>query len=103
MEAEAREAKRGLWAEPDPIPPWVYRHPEQAKEEGFSASNAKGLLTLPQPRPQAGGLIIGNKRSQVYHRPDCPSYTATSPKNRELFESEEAAEKAGYHLAGNCP
>ena len=24
-EAEARDAKRGLWAEPDPIPPWEWR------------------------------------------------------------------------------
>jgi hypothetical protein len=25
LEAEAREAKKGLWADPAPIPPWVYR------------------------------------------------------------------------------
>jgi len=25
LEAEARQAKRGLWADPDPIPPWLYR------------------------------------------------------------------------------
>lgn len=24
-EREARQSKRGLWADPDPIPPWVYR------------------------------------------------------------------------------
>lgn len=54
LEAEAREAKRGLRAEPDPIPPWVYRHPERTTEEGLSASTAKGLFALPQPTPQAG-------------------------------------------------
>jgi micrococcal nuclease len=25
LQAEAREAKRGLWQEPDPIPPWSWR------------------------------------------------------------------------------
>jgi micrococcal nuclease len=25
MESEARQAKRGLWVEPDPVPPWEYR------------------------------------------------------------------------------
>ncbi len=26
-EAEAREAKKGLWQDPDPQPPWEFRHP----------------------------------------------------------------------------
>ena len=25
LEQEARDAKRGLWAEPDPVPPWEWR------------------------------------------------------------------------------
>ena len=25
LEKEAREAKKGLWVDPAPIPPWVYR------------------------------------------------------------------------------
>ena len=25
LEREAREAKRGLWVDPRPVPPWVYR------------------------------------------------------------------------------
>jgi endonuclease YncB( thermonuclease family) len=25
-ETEAWEQQRGLWSEPDPIPPWEYRH-----------------------------------------------------------------------------
>jgi endonuclease YncB( thermonuclease family) len=27
-EIKAREAKRGLWSEPNPMPPWEWRHPK---------------------------------------------------------------------------
>ncbi len=26
-EADARDQRRGLWADPDPVPPWEFRHP----------------------------------------------------------------------------
>jgi micrococcal nuclease len=28
-EAEAREERRGLWSDPDPLPPWEWRHPDK--------------------------------------------------------------------------
>lgn len=31
LEKEAREARRGLWADPDPEPPWDYRRRQRGK------------------------------------------------------------------------
>jgi micrococcal nuclease len=35
-EAEARAARRGLWADPDPVPPWVWRA-EEARRKATAA------------------------------------------------------------------
>jgi len=29
LEREAQETKRGLWGDPAPIPPWIYRKTSQ--------------------------------------------------------------------------
>lgn len=75
-----------------------------------AVSTAKS--TLPNPmKPAAastagtGNLIVairGNKKTMIYHRPDCPSYNSVSEKNRVEFDSAAAAEAQHYHLAGNC-
>jgi endonuclease/exonuclease/phosphatase family metal-dependent hydrolase len=46
--------------------------------------------------------IRGNRKTLVYHRPDCPSYDSIAEKNRVEFPSAAAAEAQHYHLAGNC-
>ncbi|WP_154909196.1 endonuclease [Pseudomonas fluorescens] len=52
--------------------------------------------------PKAG-LIIGNRKSQVYHLSNgCPSYDQVSAKNQITFDSESEAQAAGYRKAGNC-
>jgi hypothetical protein len=33
---------------------------------------------------------------------DCPSYDQVSTKNQNTFDSESAAQAAGYRKAGNC-
>jgi micrococcal nuclease len=52
LEAVAKAARRGLWSQPNPVPvpPWGWRKGEGA--------------------PQTAG-VIGNRRSQVYHKPSC--------------------------------
>jgi hypothetical protein len=81
LEAEAREARIGLWSRPNPVPPWGWRH-----------GNAV-------PRTAA---VIGNRRSRVDHKPTCRGAARMGEKNRVTFASEADAEKAGYRKAGDC-
>ena len=36
--------------------------------------------------------IIGNRKSHIYHRPDCPNYSQVAPHNRVAFNSAAAAQ-----------
>lgn len=36
LETEARHTKRGLWTDPHPVPPWVYRKSKQKQAVGVS-------------------------------------------------------------------
>lgn len=46
--------------------------------------------------------LRGNRRSDIYHHPGCSGYASTAPGNRVPFESEDAAQEAGYRRARNC-
>lgn len=80
IEAEAKVAKRGLWSQPGAVPPWDWRHLKVAGD----------------------GQVIGNRRSHLYHAPNCRGAVATSEKNRVLFKTAAEAEGAGYRKAGDC-
>jgi endonuclease YncB( thermonuclease family) len=88
LEAEAKQAKRGLWSSEHPIEPWLWR---------------KGKRTVENNPSMVKGMIIGNKNSHIYHLSECQSYYAVSEKNRVLFTNEELAKANGYRKAGNCP
>ncbi len=90
-EREARDARRGIWADVQqqpPMPPWVWRRVERRRE---------------RPPVLIYGKIIGNTRTKIYHRPDCPNYNKVGAENKIEFETVEEAEKAGYRAARNCP
>lgn len=36
LEIEARQTKRGLWTDPHPVPPWVYRKSKRKQAIGVS-------------------------------------------------------------------
>ncbi|MFK3794817.1 endonuclease/exonuclease/phosphatase family protein [Pseudomonas sp. NPDC088444] len=83
-----------------------------ASLSGGNPGNASVKSMSPNPmKPVAVGddsaknltvAIRGNKKTMIYHRPDCPSYNSVSEKNRVEFDSTAAAEAQHYHLAGNC-
>jgi len=121
LEKEAREAKKGLWVDPAPIPPWVYRKarrgqsldlsdmvPLDSETESSGTSRGPPMLGAVQPDSSHDSIsspfpIIGNRRSHIYHRPDCPNYSQVALHNRVAFNSAAEAEAAGYRVAGNCP
>jgi endonuclease YncB( thermonuclease family) len=81
LEAEAREARIGLWSRPHPVPPWEWRRGD----------------AVPQT-----AAVIGNSRSRVYHKPTCRATAAMGQRNRITFASEVDAKNAGYRRAGDC-
>lgn len=46
--------------------------------------------------------VKGNSGSKKYHLSHCSGFKTTSDKNAVMFDSEQAAQSAGYQLAGNC-
>ena len=80
LEAEAWQAKRGLWSQTDPKPPWEWRKPAMPLSED----------------------VIGNRRSHVYHRPNCPAAVRMKDANRIRFATAAAAGAAGYEPAADC-
>jgi competence protein ComEC len=51
--------------------------------------------TAPTKPAPAVGVVIGNRNSKVYHRPDCRSLP--KPQNQVRFRSAQEAERQGYH------
>jgi micrococcal nuclease len=73
-EAEARAARRGLWVDAHPVAPWEWRQAQRQRAA--------------EPSPAlSDGPVIGNRRSRIYHRPDCPNYLDVAPPNRVPFAS----------------
>ena len=49
---------------------------------------------------EGAGTYIGNKNSQVFHRPDCTGLPAA--QNQVVFDSRAEAVAAGYTPCGRC-
>jgi len=88
-ESDARAAKRGLWRDLNPTPPWAFRA-------------SPGVNATPASTAAATGPIIGNRNSKIYHWPSCPDYSKIAERNRIYFDTTAAAERAGFRAARNC-
>ena len=91
-EQEARAARRGLWQQRNPTPPWEYRA-HKREENGNSMTSS----------PPSAMRIVGNRSSAIYHRSDCPDFDRVSEKNRIYFKTEKEAQLNGFRKARNCP
>ena len=121
LEKSARIGKKGLWVDPTPIPLWVYRRAKRGQALDLSdlvpleSETKSGAAPRGPPLPGAvqldsspetassSYLVIGNRRSHIYYRPDCPNYSQVAVHNRVAFNSAADAEQAGYRVTGNCP
>lgn len=59
----------------------------------------KGIV----PRTEGGeGKYVASKNGTAYYLPTCSGVSRIKEENKIWFDSEEAAENAGYHRAANC-
>jgi phosphatidylserine/phosphatidylglycerophosphate/cardiolipin synthase-like enzyme len=66
---------------------------ENQAEDGEAASEPSS----------ATDVIVGNRRSHIYAWPGCRTYDRMAPANRVVFPNAQAAERAGYRAAHDCP
>lgn len=90
LESAAKTAKRGLWSQPSPVPPWSWR----------KGDRVAGSPVTP-PAATLGGFI-GNRRSMLYHSPSCRGVAKMNPGNKVPFATAREAEAEGYKRAGDC-
>jgi hypothetical protein len=58
--------------------------------------------TQPADAQVAHGKIVASKKGKRWHYTWCPGAETISEKNKRWFQSEQAAEAAGYTKASNC-
>ncbi|MCS7185558.1 MAG: thermonuclease family protein [Armatimonadetes bacterium] len=62
-------------------------------------ANNRGLWSVYKPTRSP---VIGNRRTMVFHRPNCPAVRRISPQNRVSFHNAEAALEKGFHPCREC-
>ena len=93
-ERGARAARQGLWADKDPVPPWVERR-------HAAAPKAPARPAPPQARARsAAGPFHGNVKSMVFHAPGCPNYNCK--QCTAVFATAQEAVAKGFRPAKDC-
>jgi hypothetical protein len=93
LEREARRAKRGLWADGHPVPPWDWR---RGKRMAPKASSGQRRVAEQRHSFVGSRELRCNVNSKVCHRPDCRHYRCKNCTS--VFPSEGEASRAGYRL-----
>ncbi len=87
LQAQAREAKRGLWSDPRAIPPWTFRQGGVT----WSEDNPDEVLA------DGGNAVFVTRTGSAYHRDDC-RYLESSKVPMALSE----AQGRGYEPCKVC-
>ena len=87
LQGEAREAKRGLWSDPNAIPPWIFR------QGGVRQTEDRPEEVLTDGRE----VVFVTRTGSVYHRDGC-RYLGESRFPMALRE----ARGRGYEPCGIC-
>jgi len=90
-ERAARAARRGLWQQANPQPPWEYRRQADRPLPGAPPPDVGTTVHAP---------LRGNVRSQVFHYPGCEHYRC--PNCTAEFLSPDSAVAAGYRPHLQC-
>ena len=118
FEVEASLNKRGVWADPDAIPPWKYRA-QGRQQKAQVESNKQGstfiytepatyktpstrrqVSTTKPPRTSSSSSYHGNLRSHVFHASGCQDYNCKNCKKQ--FDNITEAKQAGYRPHQQC-
>lgn len=105
LEAEARGARRGLWADVNPTPPWDFRHDKGSSGRSVArrATSAPrlparvgqvkmpaatpSLSPVPASKTPASGAVYITATGRKYHRAGC-RYLGASPTALSLKDAE---------------
>lgn len=73
---------------------------DQAKDKNNSQAQQSQAQKQVQPQPKAKKVVVrASKKSGQYYTPGHPSYNKVAPNNVVVYNSEEAAARAGYKKA----
>lgn len=78
----------------------------QATSKGLWSAGCWRTTRGSQPTPpqrRSAGVVRGNRKSRIYHLPECPHYQRLHSANVVDFATETEAQEAGYRKAKNCP
>jgi len=101
LEAAARAARRGLWADKAPVAPWDWQRGKRTQQPlgvlmGTQIGEAHGTATVDVTHP-----VSGNVKSRVYHWFTCPDLR-TCKRCSAAFKTPAQAARAGFRPHRAC-